>query len=201
MTKKPPRNKPDKLSNENGYITAKELMAALDSLKATILTEQKQQSLSSPMEDAPRPRIFHKKKKVVERNWRLLLIQLCLNWLKRNNNKVSNYHISLIQLYGITLVDQSYHFNMDQTKNDQVIKNKTVPVNQRLQLILNESRKLDKSNGPTESFWLILISKHRLVIKTKKLVLLVNLESLVIHHVPKMDRPIESNRLPLWSLK
>ena len=62
MTKKPSKNKPDKLSNENGYITAKELMVALDSLKASILTEQKQQSLSSSVEDAPRPRIFHKKK-------------------------------------------------------------------------------------------------------------------------------------------
>jgi len=62
MTKKPAKDKPDKLSNENGYITAKELMAALDSLKASILIEQKQQSLSSSVEDAPRPRVFHKKK-------------------------------------------------------------------------------------------------------------------------------------------
>ena len=62
MTKKPAKNKPDKLSNENGYVTAKELMEALDSLKASILIEQKQQSLSSSVEDAPRPRIFHKKK-------------------------------------------------------------------------------------------------------------------------------------------
>ena len=62
MTKKPSKIQSGKLFNGDRYITAKELMEALDSLKVSILMEQKIQKSSSPMEDAPRPRIFHKKK-------------------------------------------------------------------------------------------------------------------------------------------
>lgn len=62
MTKKPSKIESGELFNGDRYITAKELMEALDSLKTSIQIEQKQQSLSPPMEDAPRPRIFHKKK-------------------------------------------------------------------------------------------------------------------------------------------
>ncbi|MGA8832331.1 MAG: hypothetical protein WB554_12050 [Desulfomonilaceae bacterium] len=62
MPKKPVKIESGKLFNGGRYITAKELMEALDRLKASILMEQKQQMLSPPMEDAPRPRIFHKKK-------------------------------------------------------------------------------------------------------------------------------------------
>lgn len=62
MTKKPSKIESGKLFNGDRYITAKELMEALDSLKVSILMEQKIENSSSPMEDAPRPRIFHKKK-------------------------------------------------------------------------------------------------------------------------------------------
>ena len=62
MTKKPSKIESGKLFDGDRYITSKELTEALYSLKVSILMEQKQQSLSPPMEDAPRPRIFHKKK-------------------------------------------------------------------------------------------------------------------------------------------
>jgi hypothetical protein len=62
MTKKPSHAKSEPLSKKERYVTAKELNEALDALKALILSQQKGQSLSSSMEDAPRPRIFHKKK-------------------------------------------------------------------------------------------------------------------------------------------
>ena len=62
MPKKPTEVKSGKLFNGDRYITAKELNEALDTLKVSILSNQKGQSSSSLMEDAPRPRIFHKKK-------------------------------------------------------------------------------------------------------------------------------------------
>lgn len=62
MPKKPSNIKPGATSNEERYITAKELNQALDALKALILSEQKRQTVSLSMEDAPRPRILHKKK-------------------------------------------------------------------------------------------------------------------------------------------
>jgi len=62
MTKKPSEVKSGKLFDGDRYITAKELNKALDAFKTLILSEQKGQTLSSSMEDAPRPRIFHKKK-------------------------------------------------------------------------------------------------------------------------------------------
>lgn len=62
MTKKPSKIESGKLFDGDRYITAKELMEALDSLKVSILMEQKIQNVSSSVEDAPRPRIFHKKK-------------------------------------------------------------------------------------------------------------------------------------------
>jgi len=62
MTKKPSEVKSGKLFDGDRYITAKELNKALDEFKTLILSEQKGQTLSPSMEDAPRPRIFHKKK-------------------------------------------------------------------------------------------------------------------------------------------
>ena len=62
MTKKPSEVKSGKLFDGDRYVTTKELNEALDALKVSILSEQKRQILSSSMEDAPRPRIFHKKK-------------------------------------------------------------------------------------------------------------------------------------------
>ena len=62
MTKKPSEVKSGKLFDGDRYVTAKELNEALDAFKALILSEQKGQTLSPSMEDAPRPRIFHKKK-------------------------------------------------------------------------------------------------------------------------------------------
>ena len=62
MTKKPSEVKSGKLFDGDRYITAKELNKALDAFKTLILSEQKGQTSSSSMEDAPRPRIFHKKK-------------------------------------------------------------------------------------------------------------------------------------------
>ena len=62
MTKKPSEVKSGKLFDGDRHITTKELNEALDALKVSILSNQKGQSSSSLMEDAPRPRIFHKKK-------------------------------------------------------------------------------------------------------------------------------------------
>jgi hypothetical protein len=62
MTKKPSEVKSGQLFDGDRHITAKELNEALDAFKTLILSEQKGQILSSSMEDAPRPRIFHKKK-------------------------------------------------------------------------------------------------------------------------------------------
>ncbi len=62
MTKKPSEIRSGKLFDGDRPITAKELNEALEALKASILSEQKKQSLSPSLEDAPRPRIFHKKK-------------------------------------------------------------------------------------------------------------------------------------------
>ena len=62
MTKKPSNIKPEPRSKKERYVTAKELNEALDALKVLILSKQKGQSSSSSLEDAPRPRIFHKKK-------------------------------------------------------------------------------------------------------------------------------------------
>ena len=61
MKQKPPKSQSERLSNEERYVTSKELMEALEGLKISILAEQKRQSLPFPMEDAPRPRVFHKK--------------------------------------------------------------------------------------------------------------------------------------------
>ena len=54
---------PVEIYNEERYIIAKELMVPLDANKAVILTEQIIQKISSPMVDAPKPRIFNKWKK------------------------------------------------------------------------------------------------------------------------------------------
>jgi hypothetical protein len=62
MAKKRSDFKTGATSDEERLVTAKELKEALNAVKALILSEQKGQSLSSSMEDAPRPRIFHKKK-------------------------------------------------------------------------------------------------------------------------------------------
>ena len=63
MPRKPSETKSSKLSDEDRRpITARELNEALDAFKKLILSEQKRQTLSTSMEDAPRPRIFHKKK-------------------------------------------------------------------------------------------------------------------------------------------
>jgi hypothetical protein len=62
MPKKPSETKSSKLSDEDRPITARELNEALDALKASILSKQTRQTYISSMEDAPRPRIFHKKK-------------------------------------------------------------------------------------------------------------------------------------------
>jgi hypothetical protein len=62
MTKKPSEAKPETVSKKERYVTAKQLNQALDAVKKLILSEQKRQTLTPPMEDAPRPRIFHKKK-------------------------------------------------------------------------------------------------------------------------------------------
>jgi hypothetical protein len=62
MPKKPSKIKSGTLSDGDRNITAKELTVALDKLKASILSQQKKQLSLSVMEDAPRPRIFHKKK-------------------------------------------------------------------------------------------------------------------------------------------
>ena len=62
MKQKPPKSQSERLSNGERYVTSKELMEALEGLKTSILVEQKRQLLPFPMEDAPRPRVFHKKK-------------------------------------------------------------------------------------------------------------------------------------------
>ncbi len=65
MTKKLPRNKSDATSSINQYmcVTQDQLRVALDKLKADILSNQNKLSHEGIIEDAPRPRIFHKKKK------------------------------------------------------------------------------------------------------------------------------------------
>ena len=62
MKQKPPKSQSERLSNGERYVTSKELMEALEGLKISILAEQKRRSLPFSMEDAPRPRVFHKKK-------------------------------------------------------------------------------------------------------------------------------------------
>ena len=62
MKKKPSKIQFGTLSSKERFVTAKELSDALDALRTSILSHQKGQSLSSLIEDAPRPRIFHKKK-------------------------------------------------------------------------------------------------------------------------------------------
>ena len=62
MTKKPSKIQSGTLSKKERYVTHEELKDALESLKVSILSQQKGQTVSPSMEDAPRPRIFHKKK-------------------------------------------------------------------------------------------------------------------------------------------
>jgi hypothetical protein len=62
MTKKPFKIQSGTLSKKERYVTHEELNEALDGLKDMILSHQKGQTISASMEDAPRPRIFHKKK-------------------------------------------------------------------------------------------------------------------------------------------
>ena len=68
MTKKPPKNKSGKLANENGYITAKELMAALDSFKASILLNRNNRQYLLQLKMLPDLEFFIKRRKVKERN-------------------------------------------------------------------------------------------------------------------------------------
>ncbi|MGO8881143.1 MAG: hypothetical protein ACLPVO_11500 [Desulfomonilaceae bacterium] len=60
MPKKPSKNKFGAVIKKERYVTHKELAEALEALKESILSQQKGQ-LSLP-QDAPRPRVFHKKK-------------------------------------------------------------------------------------------------------------------------------------------
>lgn len=62
MPKKPSKNKFGALIKKERYVTHEELAEALKDLKASILSQPKGQSLSSSVQDAPRPRVFHKKK-------------------------------------------------------------------------------------------------------------------------------------------
>ena len=62
MTKKPSKIKSGTLFKKERRVTHEELTDALESLKASILSQQKGQTISASLEDAPRPRIFHKKK-------------------------------------------------------------------------------------------------------------------------------------------
>lgn len=62
MAKKPPRNKSDATSSINQYVTQEQLKQALANLKNELLSHQLKQMQPNVQEDAPRPRIFHKKK-------------------------------------------------------------------------------------------------------------------------------------------
>ena len=62
MTKKPSDVKSGKLFGGDRYVTAKELNSALDAFKSSCLSSQIGRTTSSSLEDAPRPRVFHKKK-------------------------------------------------------------------------------------------------------------------------------------------
>ncbi len=57
MPKKPSKNKFGAVIKKERYVTHKELAEALEALKASMVTQQ-----SSLPQDAPRPRVFHKKK-------------------------------------------------------------------------------------------------------------------------------------------
>ena len=63
MPKKRPVINSERLSDSSRFVTRGELDHAIASLKETILSLQnKQMDSTGPLTDAPRPRIFHKKK-------------------------------------------------------------------------------------------------------------------------------------------
>ena len=58
MLNKPSKIKSGTLSKKERYVTRKELAEALEALKASLLSEQKGQLLSSSVQDAPRAKGF-----------------------------------------------------------------------------------------------------------------------------------------------
>lgn len=62
MKEKLSKTKSVRTSSINRYVTQEQLKEALEKLKADILSNQNKQSSKFTQEDAPRPRIFHKKK-------------------------------------------------------------------------------------------------------------------------------------------
>ncbi len=63
MSKKRPAINSERLSDSSRFVTREELDRAITSLRETISSLQtKQPDSAGPLKDAPRPRIFHKKK-------------------------------------------------------------------------------------------------------------------------------------------
>ncbi len=89
MLKKPSKIR-DTFKERTIRVTRKELAAALEALKASLLSEQKGQLLSSSVQDARWPRVFHKKKEGKREKLATTVDNNLFELVKHSNRLVSN---------------------------------------------------------------------------------------------------------------